>query len=400
MAATAWMLRQDGKAFDVKVHIYCMGDSNLESEAEASSFLIATASKDLELASEILDTWMAFLIENEVSFDASEADIDDAIAHEVSSLPYEFAYPLSVSKLLDIHHSCNNYDDVDSLYMYCDLQRNKLDKLQNSIKDSLNQQFSRVRCNGRLNSSGEFAGPHGSIWCRVSSIGYDWSNTFYMFIVENYRRMKISSVFICRDYESDNGHDCSKPDYFYKATDDQLYYDMSIDEYLKEDNKHSFVFTNSKSNIESGVVDSIRHRLLAGETILEVCKDLNDEELTYDVHQLLSFDLDQCIDVSKFLDDANTRTKMKISKITHMIQRQYSFMTDIIVTAVVPRDNCVGNPVGFEMSFKIKSEISQINGLEISVISSKALSQTSAETVVRYFNQEYQDYCKYSNIKF
>lgn len=396
LADVAWMLRQDGKAFPCRVHLYCMGDDTLDSEAECAAFLIASGSKDVELAEEVIDTWLAFMIENEVSFDADEADVDDAIIYKLSSLPYKFAYPLSNSKILNIHHKCNNYDDMDSLYDFCDRQNDRLSDIQQSIKDSINQQFSRVRYGGRLNSLGEYAGPSGSIWCRVSSLGYNWANTFYIFIANNYRKMKISSVYICRDYESDNGDDYTQPDYFYKAKDGQPYYDMPISEYLQEEHEHSPVFSAQKFNVCRGVVDFVKHSLLAGKTIHETNIELHKNNVTYDMRRMLSYDRHRCIESSKFLEEIGTRTKMKLSKICQLIKNKYSYMTSVSVIDVLDRANSQGNPVGFEMIFKIRSDEHDIDGLEVSVVSKKALSQVPAETVARLFSIEYGDYLKFS----
>lgn len=398
MANVAWMLRQDGRAFPCTVHLYCMGDDTLDSEAECAAFLISSNSKDIELAAEIIDTWIAFMIENAISFDADAADIDDAILNKLASLPYKFAYPLNNSAMLDIHHRCNNYDDIDSLYDFCDRQRDRLDSLQKSIKDSINQQFSRVRYGGRLNSYGEYAGPSGSIWCRVSSIGYNWANTFYVFIADNYRKMKISNVFICRDYESDNGDDYDKPDYFYRAKDGQPYYDMPIDEYLREEHEHSPVFSAHRANICNGVIDFVKHNLRAGMTIFETEAALKQNNVTYDIHRLISCDRRKCIEASKFLDEIGTRTKMKLSKICQLIQNKYDYMTSVAILDVLDRENSQGNPVGFEMIFKIKSTEREIDGMEISIVSKKALSQVPAETAARLFNIEYRDYLKFSGL--
>lgn len=398
MANVAWMLRQDGRAFPCTVHLYCMGDDMLDSEAECAAFLISSNSKDTDIAAEIIDTWLAFMIENAVSFDADSADIDDAILNKLSSLPYKFAYPLNNSKMLEIHRSSNNYDDIDSLYDFCDRQRDRLEVLQKSIRDSINQQFSRVRYGGRLNSYGQYAGPSGSIWCRVSSIGYNWANTFYVFIANNYRKMKITNVFICRDYESDNGDEYDKPDYFYKAKDGQPYYDMPIDEYLREEHEHSPVFSAQRFNICNGVVDFVKHNLMAGMTIFETEVALRKNNVTYDIRRLLSYDRHKCIESSKFLEEIGTRTKMKLSKICQLIQRKYDYMTSVFVLDVLDRENSQGNPVGFEMIFKIRSTEHALDGMEISIVSKKSLSQVPAETVARLFSIEYGDYLKFSGL--
>ena len=117
---TAWMLRQGGDAFGVIHHFYVMDDEDLSSEAEVAAFIIATESKDQDLAKYILDAWMALLIENSVPYDGEEAEIEGAIEEAVSILPYSFQYPLSVTELIKIHRECNHYDNVGSLYDFVD----------------------------------------------------------------------------------------------------------------------------------------------------------------------------------------------------------------------------------------------------------------------------------------
>ena len=145
---TAWMLRQGGDAFGVMHHLYVMDDEDLSSEAEVAAFIIATESKDQDLAKYILDAWMAILIENIVPYDGEEPEIESAIESALSTLPYSFQYPLSTTELIKIHRECNQYDNVGSLYDFVDDVRYERTSLSKRIKDSLNQQFCRSRYGG------------------------------------------------------------------------------------------------------------------------------------------------------------------------------------------------------------------------------------------------------------
>ena len=152
MNTSAWMLRQDGIAFPCSVHLYAMGDDDMSSEAEVASFLIATNSKDIELSELILDVWMAMLIEYKVSYDATADDISNCIKTCLQNLPYRLQNSLKIEDYLKIHSSQNNYSSVDELYTFLDDVRKNIVGLQNRIKDSLNQQFCRVRYGGQYDT--------------------------------------------------------------------------------------------------------------------------------------------------------------------------------------------------------------------------------------------------------
>src|SRR5699024_2455322 len=151
---TAWMLRQRGDAFSVMHHFYVMYDPDLSSEAEVSAFLISTKSKDQDLAQEILDCWMCYLLRNEIEEDYSEEEIIDSLEYALKNLPYRFQYPLTISQLLNIHTSRNNFTDGASLLQFANDVDSNLEELQSRIADSLNQQFCRVRFGGQYNSKG------------------------------------------------------------------------------------------------------------------------------------------------------------------------------------------------------------------------------------------------------
>lgn len=271
----AWHLRQDGEAFPVKVHIYCMEDDDLSSEAEAAAFIISTDSKDQDLAEYVLDAWMALLIENEVSYTAESSDIDEAIREAINHIPYHFQYSLSDDDLLSIHNRQGNYNNVDTLYEFVDSVRSSLSTIQSRIKKSLNQQFCRVRYGGQYNS---VAG-NNEIWCRVSSVNYNWANTIYIFIASMKNKYRINQVTICRDSESDGGF-ANKQEYFYKAKDGTLYKHMPIDEYLEEEHEHSPVFESL--NLNEGILCTIRKSLMIGNTYHETAKMLEHAGLKYE----------------------------------------------------------------------------------------------------------------------
>lgn len=264
----AWHLRQDGKAFPVKVHIYCMEDEDLSSEAEAAAFIIKTESKDKDIAENLLDAWMALLIEDSISYDSDEEAIEEMIRENIISLPYRFQYPLSESQLISIHRKLKNYTDVDTYYEFIDKVKDNLGTIQEEIKRSLNQQFCRVRHGGKYNS----VSGNSEIWFRISSTNYNWANTIYLFASSIKRSYQLSHITICRDNESDN----SSKDYFYKAKDGTVYNHMPINEYFEEEHEHSPVFESSKE-IGAGYLQYMRSLLNEGETYREALRDTEKE---------------------------------------------------------------------------------------------------------------------------
>ena len=209
MAGTkAWMLRNDGVAFPVMQHLYVMGDKDLSSEADVASFIYKTNSSDIDYAKYVLECWMSLLIEDTLMWDSTKEETVQLIADKVKSLPYHFLYPLSVSELINIHNEMCEYNNIDEYYEFIDSVHSNLDVISDTIKKSLNQQFCRVRYGGQYMSSTT----NSELWFRISSTGYNWANVIYIFTSDHYKSLGVSSIYICRDYESDNGEDEDKPE--------------------------------------------------------------------------------------------------------------------------------------------------------------------------------------------
>lgn len=264
-ATKAWHLRQDGKAFPVNVHLYTMEDEDLSSEAEVASFIIKTNSKDIDLAKYVLDAWMAILIEDEVEPGVDADDINSTISRmikEYGPVGYQDAYVLNENELIDIHIGLNNYNDYETLHTFLDNVMSKISDIQTAIKQSINQQFCRVRFGGKYDSE---SGNNG-IWFRISSTGYNWDNTIYMFVTDMKRKLNIQTITICRDAESDLGFmNNAGGDNFYVSKDRTVYRNMPVDEFLSEEHESSPVFASSELN--SGVIHVIRNELKKGDTL-------------------------------------------------------------------------------------------------------------------------------------
>lgn len=393
---TAWMLRNDYEAFPCKVHLYGMNDEDLSSEAEVASFLIATRSKDIELAERVLDAWMAKLIEDTVSYDDDAAGIRECIEQMLNLLPYKFAYPLTAEHYLAIHDKLGNYTDIDQYYEFLDEVNGSILELQENIKQSINQQFCRVRYGGQYDTS---AG-NNTIWFRVSSVGYNWANAIYIFASKMKKSLHLDSITICRDYESDYGEVNGKPEYFYKAKDGAVYYNMPIDEFLQEEHEHSLVF--SDTDLNRGVMATIRQHLAQGDTLCEIAAALvtADIQMPYQTRKrvMRSYDWKQCIEASEFMDNAHPRTQAKLMAVKRKFESQHPEVK-IADIDVLPRANTKGNMVGCEILFLLESDIKELWGINLSVVFNKELGGYQAETILRALNNEYLSYLKYKNIQ-
>lgn len=395
MKSIAWMLRNDGKAFPVVQHLYAMGDEDLSSEAEVAAFLLKTNSEDTELAETVLDIWMALMIENDVPYTANSTDIESAILRKLKTLPYRFMYPLSVDELLDIHNRASNYNDIDSLYEFIDESVSNLRYYQTAIKDSVNQQFCRVRYGGKYNSGdGESA-----IWFRVSSVGYNWANVIYVFTSEVYRKYHIEYITVCRDHESDNGYDSTKPEYFYKAKDGNIYYYMPIEEYLSEEHEHSVVF--SSTDLGAGVLRSIQQELSKGKTLYYVGQVLADQDIPLK-HNLRNYLLNKelistWVEASEWFDNLPTRTMRKIGKVKQMILAKYSEIDSVDVDCEDSENNS-GKMTGFRMTFTIESDVEALDHLPVTIKSTKPVCDVQPESIFRMFRIEYEDYKKFMKL--
>lgn len=381
----AWHLRQDGVAFPVPVHMYVTNDEDYASEADAASFLIKTKSQDIDLAEYVLDIWMALLIENSISYDATESDINSAILNSLELLPYHFNYSLTSKQYLDIHNKQGNFNDTGSLYDFID--KIDLDKsnISDSIKRSLNQQFCRVRYGGQYDT----LEGNSSIWFRISSVGYNWANTIYVFTANNYRKLKINSIFICRDYESDNGEVNGKPEYFYKAKDGAVYFDMPINDYLSEEHEHSPVFS---SDLNAGARYMLKTKLYSGLSYHSILSSLSNSNIQFNIdpwNSLMNSEQRRCIDCSDLIDGDEKRIHTRRLRTRTFIVQSYPEIIDVDIDAE-PYANKNGKMVGVKYIFTISSNIPELDGTVIDIPFTKGYA--SPDMIFRRFRQEYDDY--------
>lgn len=393
--STAWMLRQDGEAFPIKVHIYVMNDADLSSEAEAASFIYCCGTQDKDLAESVLVAWVAELINPKLPLDASFDEILSTISSTLQNLPYKFPYSVSTDRILDMCQKSGHFESYDSLSDYLFDIADERPQLSMQIKLSLNQQFARVRFGGQYNTVAN----NPEIWCRVSSIGFNWADTFYQFIMRMKRRYNIQFVTICRDAESDYPditHNVQE--YFYKAKDGAVYYHMPIEEYLAEEHEHSPVFATSE--IGQGVRFAIRQNLAAGATVAAALQSVFGTESALDVARLhanyVSEAREACVASDMLTDDSlPTRTKRKMLQLKGMILRQYKGTITDVQIDYQPREGFRGGSAGFELNFLISSPISKLDGVAFRCHYNHDLSQTELSTIFRQFRQEFAAYVEY-----
>lgn len=386
---TAWMLRQRGDAFSVMHHFYVMYDPDLSSEAEVSAFLISTKSKDQDLAKNILDCWMCYLLRNEIEEDYSEEEIIDSLEYVLKNLPYRFQYPLTISQLLNIHTSQNNFTDGASLLQFANDVDSNLEELQSRIADSLNQQFCRVRFGGQYNSKGT-----RDLWFRISSSGYNWANEIYTFTANHYQSLDARYINICRDYESDYGDVEGKPEFFYKAKDGVPYKNMPILDYLTDEHDSRPIFSSTRISI----------LMSKGHTFEDIYNKYGyyskygyDKELRNSM--VRKEKSKQCIDASYIEDnDLSSRFAQRLRNICRMILSKYSELTQVEIDDIKPHENTRGKMVASEVIFLLSSDYEDLNNLEVSIVLNRGIKDTTPAEVVRKFSIEYEDYKKFEKI--
>lgn len=396
MPNTAWMLRQGGDAFGVMHHFYVMDDEDLSSEAEVAAFLIATESKDQDLAKYILDAWMAMLIENEVPFDGEEAEIEDAIEKAIKVLPYSFQYPLSATELIKIHRECNQYDNVGTLYDFVDDVRTKRASLSKRIKDSLNQQFCRSRYGGQYNTTRG----NRELWFRISSTGYNWVNDIYIWTADHYKGLGATSITICRDYESDYGEDEGHFEYFYTARDGSVYRNMPIIEFLAEEHDTRPVFDSSELGYSPNYHDLARDGYTREECDTILGSKFLDLEASTE-NMIIKEKEIRCVSEirANLIQQYPTRTQIRLNQMCSKIKGQFPELTSVDIIEINPRENRAGKMVASEVVFYCESEIPELDGLKVSIILNRGIKDTTVGDVVRHFRIEYNDYKKFKGVE-
>lgn len=400
LASYAWMLRQDGQYFRCKSHLYGSQDTDMWETAAAAMFIIRTKSKDIELAEEAIDTWLAIQVAEIADFYDTESDLAQTyIDVVIDHMPYKFEYMLSSQEILTIHTRINAWNNVRSLLKFIRSHSvSSIIELCDKVSESLNQQFCRVRYGGRYNSD------TGSeeIWFRVSSIGFNWVNVIYQFASEFKNKLNIRYISICRDYEADLQFGYTEPEVFYRAKDGSLYHHMPIDEFLASEHENNPVFASV--SLMNGPICACRCHVRSGGTFNSFEKLLKHEGMSSNMYMLRKRLVSEERDVAcaidpEFKSTISTKLGTKLSKLIQTITNKYPEIIDVDIN-YESSPNLRGKDKGFELSYTIRSYYKSIDGVTITSSFTKPLNTVSSDVLLRFFSMEYLDYLKFRHIEF
>lgn len=172
----AWMIRNDGKLFRMKQHIYGSLTSFEETLAAAEWLYGATAKKSVQdIIIEFIASWVRVVLNQ-------QSHLVEALYKEIDQRPYRFLTVDFVQSIADSLESAQPSSDVEAL--------NQL------VVAELNQEFLRARYGGMYNSR---PGSREMIF-RVSSVGFNWFDLIWTFVYNN--KDFIDSVTVVKDEES------------------------------------------------------------------------------------------------------------------------------------------------------------------------------------------------------
>lgn len=400
MTSYAWMLRQDGKYFKCNYHLYGSQDIDMWETAAVAMFIIHTNSKDIELAEEALDTWLAVQVAEIADFDDTESDLAEVYIDAVlDRMPYKFEYMLSTKEILSIHTRINAWSNIRSLIRFIrSFTSSSIVELCDKVSASLNQQFCRVRYGGKY----DYDIGSEEIWFRISSIGFNWVNVIYQFTSEFKNRLNIRYISVCRDYESDLQFGYIEPAVFYKAKDGTLYDHMPIDEFLTAEHENNPVFTSA--SLMNGPIYACRCHVNSGGTFNSFEKLLKNEGMNSNMYMLRKRLVSEERNIScaidpEFKSTISTKLGTKLSKLIRTITDKYPEIIDVDIN-YESLPNLRGKDKGFELSYTIRSYYKSIDGLTVTSSFTKPLNTVSSDVLLRFFSMEYLDYLKFRHIEF
>lgn len=243
--AVAWMIRNDGKAFDVVQHLYgfqeALSPEDVEETLAAGEWLYSHTghAETKKVVLQLIYAWAKAL-------GFSKENMVERILTRIKEKPYVFLSVDFVNKVADKIVEAEEADMLGCNAVVC---------------DELNQEFLRARFGGLYNtnrSSAEMA-------FRISSMGFNWYNIIYTFVADNQRKLGIRSVTIVRDEEA-----TGEVDHYYKTHDGRDYYKQyPVDEFLIEggrpvvEKKHLYY----SRDLENPVLSEIYKRLQKGKSL-------------------------------------------------------------------------------------------------------------------------------------
>lgn len=199
--SVAWMLRRDGKYFQLPVHPY--GDH------EDSEYMIMNAewlynhTANQKTKQDVLNLLASYAIENDCIDITTFADY--ILENDYLNIKIKFLQNIyndlekTIEKIL-INAKSGNID---------------LDAYNTIAINDLNQEFCRVRAGGVYDSDGSL----GDLYFRTSSKDFNWFDTIWEFVYNLNKQNKVSTVTIVRDNES--------------TKEEKVYYNrMPVDEFI------------------------------------------------------------------------------------------------------------------------------------------------------------------------
>lgn len=172
----AWMIRSDGKAIPVTVHLYGALDTP-EETLYAAEWLYRNTK---EASTKVAIRKLAAAYAHELNPDAVPPEYESMLLYQMKHLPYK-VMTREFIKELDLGSVSATYD---------------LRSINTLVNDMLNQEFLRARYGGMYDSDN----PSGEMYFRISSIGYNWFPVIWDFVYNN--KSRISTVTVVKDPES------------------------------------------------------------------------------------------------------------------------------------------------------------------------------------------------------
>lgn len=257
-SSRAWMLKNDGTAVPVAIHVY--GEvGSLESNAEAAIFLSKWAPS--EEVTKFLNRFMAELLisNSRDALNLTGSDVDEEIRKILETLPYNIGTCLGMNKSQTadylIRQRKKSYFDTGSeAFDFCDTFSPN-DCGEDMMRD-LNQQFIRVRVGGRYDSVPGVQ----SVYFRIGSCHFNWADVIYVFVSDH--KHQFSDITIERDNESDAGDLGERSGYtLYRNRRGIPYQHMPVSEFLEEEKTPLLA---SKKFTKPGLIGAIESKLMSG----------------------------------------------------------------------------------------------------------------------------------------
>lgn len=188
----AWMLKHNGTAIPVKIHIYgAPGD--LDSNAEAAIWMLKYSPYP-ELK-KFLQSYIGYIASEEVLYTEDDAKFREELRTTLLRLPFNLGETVGMSKEEVTNALMSLVADLDVQSIY-DLGDSVDEHSGDFVAKDLNEMYIRVRLNDEYNA----ASYNGIGYFRIGSTYKDWTDAIYMFVHDH---PQIKKVVVERDVESD-----------------------------------------------------------------------------------------------------------------------------------------------------------------------------------------------------